>query len=86
MENEFENVSFNNNDDWGRYKLYVIEALKRLRKEVDDLQKNVKTTIEKLGILENKIVVLQVKSGVWGLAAGILGVILMTLLKGKFGI
>ena len=35
--------------------------------------------------LENKIVALQVKSGVWGLLAGLLGVVIAWIVKGQMG-
>ena len=83
--NEEKNVSSLNNidGDWERYKLYVIETLRRLRKEVDDLEVSVKTVLDKINTIENKITALQVKSSLWGLGAGVLGAILMIILKSK---
>ena len=57
------------NGDWERYKIYVLESLKRLIGKMDELEK-------KTNQLEKRVAELQIKSGVWGLLAGILGVLI----------
>ena len=64
------------NGGWERYKIYVLESLKRLISKVDKLE-------EKTNQLEKKVAELQIKSGVWGLIAGFLGVLIMYFIMGK---
>jgi len=76
-----------NGDDWKRYRIWVIDTVRRLRSEVDDLRGQINNVVMvKLNDLENKIVALQVKSGVWGLLAGLLGVVIAWIIKGQMGL
>jgi len=90
MGKEFESdnpVMYENGDDWKKYKIWVIDNIRRLRNEVDGLRDQVNDTImAKLNDLENKITALQVKSGVWGLIAGLLGVVIAMTIKSQFGL
>jgi len=90
MGKEFESdnpVMYENGDDWKKYKIWVIDNIRRLRSEVDSLRDQVNDTImAKLNDLENKITALQVKSGVWGLIAGLLGVVIAMTIKSQFGL
>jgi hypothetical protein len=75
-----------NNDSWDRYKIYVIETIRRLRIEVDKIKEKIdEDIITKLNQLENEISKLQVKSGAWGLLAGLLGVVIAMIIKSQFG-
>jgi len=88
MDEKFGDLGNVENDDksWGRYKIYVIETLRRLRKEVDKIREKIEDDIvPKLNELEREITKLQVKSGVWGLLAGLLGVVIAMLIKSQIG-
>ena len=75
-----------NNDDWKKYKIWVIDNVRRLRSEVDGLRKKINDDVMgKLNDLENKITALQIKAGVWGLIAGLAGVTITILIKTYFG-
>jgi hypothetical protein len=75
----------NSDDSWNRYKIYVIVTIKRLRTEVDGIRKKIdEDIITKLNYLENQISKLQVKSGAWGLLAGLLGVVIAMIIKSQF--
>jgi hypothetical protein len=71
---------------WDRYKIYVIETLRRLRTEVDKMREKIDDDIvPKLNQLEHEISKLQVKSGAWGLLAGLLGVVIAMIIKSQIG-
>jgi len=77
----------NGGNDWKKYKIWVIDNIRRLRDEVDGLREQLNDVVMiKLGDIENKIVALQVKSGVWGLIAGLLGVTIAMFIRSQFGI
>ena len=81
------NDVMSNGDEWKNYRIWVIDTVRRLRSEVDDLRKQVNDVVMvKLNDLENKITALQVKSGVWGLLAGLLGVVIAWIIKGQMGL
>lgn len=86
MDERLDDIEMVNNDDsWNRYKIYVIVTIKRLRQEVDGIRKKIdEDIITKLNFLENEISKLQVKSGVWGLLAGLLGVVIAMIIKSQF--
>lgn len=74
-----------NGESWDRYKIYVIETIRRLRLEMDDLKKKMDDDVmTKLNEIENEISKLQIKSGVWGLLAGLLSVLAAILIKSFF--
>lgn len=77
----------NNGDDWKKYKIWVIDNIRRLRTEVDGLRSQINDVVmAQLNELENKITALQVKSGIWGLIAGLLGVVIAMVIKSQFGV
>jgi len=85
MDEKFGDLETTKNGDWGRYRIYVIETLRRLRKEVDKMREKIEEDIvPKLNKLENEISKLQVKSGAWGLLAGLLGVVIAMIIKSQF--
>lgn len=88
MDYETDNpIAYENGDDWKKYKIWVIDNIRRLRSEVKDLRNYINDTVmTKLNDLENKITALQVKSGVWGLIAGLLGVAIAMIIKSQFGV
>ena len=87
MENKLDDDVVSNGDEWKNYRIWVIDTVRRLRGEVDDLRKQINDVVMvKLGDLENKITALQVKSGVWGLLAGLLGVVIAWIIKGQMGL
>jgi len=86
MDEKFGELEPTNNSggDWNRYRIYVIETLRRLRTEVDKLREKIdEDIITKLNHLENEISKLQVKSGAWGLLAGLLGVVIAMVIKSQ---
>jgi hypothetical protein len=83
---EFETTN-NNDDSWKRYKIYVIDNIRRLRIEVDKVREKIdEDIVTKLNYLENQISKLQVKSGVWGLLAGLLGVLIAMIIRSQFDV
>jgi len=85
MDEKFGELETTNNDSWDRYKIYVIETVRRLRIEVDDIRERIdEDIVTKLNYLENQISKLQVKSGAWGLLAGLLGVVIAMIIKSQF--
>jgi hypothetical protein len=66
------------NGDFGTYKKYVVEELRRLARE------NV-TLRDEVVKLRVQVTVLTVRSGVWGAAAGLLTAITVYLLAGAKG-
>jgi hypothetical protein len=85
MDEKFNELENNNGDSWKRYKIYVIETIRRLRKEVDGIRVKIdEDIVTKLNYLENQITKLQVKSGVWGLLAGLLGVLIAMIIRSQF--
>ncbi len=87
MDDKLNGLENNNGDSWKRYKIYVIETIRRLRKEVDGIRIKIDEDImTKLNYLENQITKLQVKAGVWGLLAGLIGVLIAILIKSQFNV
>lgn len=89
MGNEYDDnpVNYENGGDWKKYKIWVIDNIRRLTKQVDKLSEDINVVImDKLNKLDNKITALQVKSGVWGLIAGLLGVVIAMIIKGQLGL
>ena len=89
MGHEFDDnpVHYENGGDWKKYKIWVIDNIRRLRNDVDKLSEDINVVImDKLNKLENKITALQVKSGVWGLIAGLLGVVIAMIIKSQIGL
>jgi len=85
MDEKFGELEITNNDSWDRYKIYVIETVRRLRIEVDNIRERIdEDIVTKLNYLENQISKLQVKSGAWGLLAGLLGVVIAMIIKSQF--
>jgi hypothetical protein len=82
-----DDIEFVDSDDsWKRYKIYVIETIRRLRKEVDGIRQKIdEDIVTKLNYLENQISKLQVKSGIWGLLAGVLAVVISMWVKYSLG-
>ena len=77
----------NNGNDWKKYKIWVIDNIRRLRTEVDNLRTQINDVVlVKLNDLGNEITRLQVKSGVWGLIAGLLGVTIALIIRWQFGL
>lgn len=87
MENQNDDDLLYENDngsDWRKYKIWVIDNVRRLRSELDVLSDKINDdVIYKLNVLENKITALQVKSGVWGLIAGLIGVVIAMAIKSQ---
>lgn len=85
----FENenpLDYNNDKDWLKYKIWVIDNIRSLRNDVKKLQNDITDTVMKeLNTLENKITALQVKASVWGLASGLIAVLISILVKSYFG-
>jgi len=54
---------------WNEWARFVIEELKRLDKETEDLDSEIKTLGKKIVKIETE---LRIKSGVWGLLGGII--------------
>ena len=81
-----EELDETNNADWPKYKIWLIDSVRRLRSELDELSNKINDdVIHKLNVLENRITALQVKSGVWGLIAGLLGVVIAMAIKAQMG-
>ena len=86
MDDKFGELEPTNNNDWKRYKIYVIETIRRLRIEVDGVREKIdEDIVTKLNYLENQISKLQIKASVWGLLAGLIGVLIAILIKSQFG-
>ena len=87
MGNEFDDnpINYENGGDWKKYKIWVIDNIRRLRNDVDKLSEDINNVVmEKLNKLENKITALQVKSGVWGIIGG--GIIIGIFLLAKYNL
>jgi len=41
MDEKFGELEITNNDSWDRYKIYVIETVRRLRIEVDNIRERI---------------------------------------------
>ena len=81
------NGEFPNRNDWKKYKIWVIDGIRRLRVEVDALKKRIDDVVMvKLNAIETDITKLQMKSGIWGLIAGLLGVTIALLIKWGVGL
>lgn len=77
--------TFDEDGNWPKYRIWVIDTVSRLRSDVDGLRNDLKLdVIPKINDLENKITALQIKSGVWGLIAGMIAALLAILVKGQF--
>ena len=70
-------VGNGNGGDWNIWSKYVILELKRLNECNEHLS-------EKIAEMREDIIILQVKSGIWGAVAGAVTVITVLLFK-KFG-
>lgn len=73
-------------NDWKKYKIWLIDNVRQLRREVKDLRDQINIDIiQKINKLENEISKLQIKSGVWGAIAGLLGVTIAMLVRSQTG-
>jgi hypothetical protein len=67
-----------NQDGWGSYERLVLAKLEELSDDIKELRTEVKTEVKDIRSEQTKqdvaIAMLQVKSGVWGAAAGLLTV------------
>jgi len=75
-----------NGTDWDKYKIYIIESVRELKTENENLRKNVIELLNKISALDNDITSLQIKSGLWGLLAGAGGVLLAFVIKIVLGL
>jgi|TARA_Y100000310_G_scaffold253900_1_gene260900 hypothetical protein len=62
------------NGDWREYKKLVISEIDRLSSHIGNLEK-------KIDHLRSDVVMLKIKSGVWGLLAGLIPVTIAMLVK-----
>jgi len=76
----------NEKDGWDEYRIYILKALERYNEDLDDVR-NLQTVIVKdLSDVKAQLAGLKVQSGIWGLIAGSLPVLVAMLLKWMFGV
>ena len=73
-------------DDWDAYRIYILETLYRYNKDLDEVKKLQITIVQDLSDVRAQLAGLKVQSGVWGLIAGSLPVLIAMLSKWVFGV
>lgn len=68
-------------DDWDAYRIYILETISRFNKDLDDIKKLQASLVQDISGVKAEIAGLKVQSGVWGLIAGSLPVLIAMLSK-----
>lgn len=80
-DNNFHRDIIEDSSDWKTWSKYVLLELRRLANENDKIK-------EKLNVLENRLLIINLKSGVWGAigaALTIIGYLILEYMKKKIG-
>ena len=73
-------------DDRDAYRIFILETLHRYNKDLDEIKKLQITIVQDLSDVRAQLAGLKVQSGVWGLIAGSLPVLIAMLSKWVFGV
>jgi hypothetical protein len=82
----FRTINPSGKDDWDAYRIYILETLARYNKDLDEVKKLQTTIVQDLSEMKAQIAGLKVQSGVWGLIAGSLPVLIAMVSKWILGI